>query len=264
MESGTQAGEAPGPSAASTELSEDLDQAIRQLEQDPDTAAQADALAQAEYFRHDLIKQLRERRDQLELSQTALAERVGTSQPAIARLEGGLSDPMLSTIERCAAGLMSNVAFSLKRIEGPLLLDVANSWNTPAPHRWQDAFTDDVDVKLHGVVEGVGLAATEALFDVWRRAFPQGLIESQTIVEEGQSATLEGTLIGQQEGELATLLGLFPPTGRWVRVPFVWTSWIAKGKLASLTMYLDWLALLTQLGILPAPHSAEVAGRSSF
>ncbi len=43
---------------------------------------------------------LRERRIELELTQSALAERAGVSQPLIARIEGGDVDPRLSTLRR--------------------------------------------------------------------------------------------------------------------------------------------------------------------
>lgn len=49
-----------------------------------------------------LLRSLAERRKKLRLSQTAVAARMGTSQSALARLEGGESDPRISTVERYA------------------------------------------------------------------------------------------------------------------------------------------------------------------
>jgi predicted transcriptional regulator len=48
---------------------------------------------------------LRERRKALELTQSALAERAGVSQPLIARIEGGDVDPRLSTLRRIVSAL---------------------------------------------------------------------------------------------------------------------------------------------------------------
>jgi predicted transcriptional regulator len=48
---------------------------------------------------------LRERRTSLELTQSALAEMAGVSQPLIARIEGGDVDPRLSTLRRIVAAL---------------------------------------------------------------------------------------------------------------------------------------------------------------
>jgi predicted transcriptional regulator len=48
---------------------------------------------------------LRKRREELELTQSDLAERAGVSQPLIARIEGGDVDPRLSTLRRIVSAL---------------------------------------------------------------------------------------------------------------------------------------------------------------
>ena len=48
---------------------------------------------------------LRERRTELELTQSELADAAGVSQPLIARIEGGDVDPRLSTLRRIVAAL---------------------------------------------------------------------------------------------------------------------------------------------------------------
>ncbi len=52
-----------------------------------------------------LIRVLADRRQELGLSQTVVAARMGTSQSALARLESGESDPRISTLERYALAL---------------------------------------------------------------------------------------------------------------------------------------------------------------
>lgn len=49
---------------------------------------------------HRLIQEARER---AEMTQRELAARVGTSQPAIAKLEQGTTNPTMDTLARCAA-----------------------------------------------------------------------------------------------------------------------------------------------------------------
>ena len=56
---------------------------------------------------------LRERRNELELTQSDLAERADVSQPLIARIEGGDVDPRLSTLRR--------IVNALQEAEGGLL-----------------------------------------------------------------------------------------------------------------------------------------------
>lgn len=48
---------------------------------------------------------LRTRRTELDLTQSALADRAGVSQPLIARIEGGDVDPRLSTLRRIVTAL---------------------------------------------------------------------------------------------------------------------------------------------------------------
>ena len=55
--------------------------------------------------RQGLLADLIERRHRAGLSQAELARRMGTSQPAVARLEAGGVDVRLSTLERYAAAV---------------------------------------------------------------------------------------------------------------------------------------------------------------
>lgn len=57
-----------------------------------------------------LLRSLSERRRELGLSQTVVAARMGTSQSALARLEGGESDPRISTVERYALAMGEELA----------------------------------------------------------------------------------------------------------------------------------------------------------
>lgn len=59
---------------------------------------------------------LRERRHELELTQSALAERADVSQPLIARIEGGDVDPRLSTLRRIVTAL-NEAGGSIRRAE---------------------------------------------------------------------------------------------------------------------------------------------------
>ena len=52
------------------------------------------------------------------LSQAEVAQRMGTSQPAVARLEAGNVDVRLSTLERYAAAVGGRLRLRLNRTEG--------------------------------------------------------------------------------------------------------------------------------------------------
>lgn len=69
--------------------------------------------------RHDPVfpgfREMAQKRQELGLSQTEVAARMGTSQSAVARLEAGDADVRLSTLERYAAALGMELSWALKR-----------------------------------------------------------------------------------------------------------------------------------------------------
>jgi DNA-binding XRE family transcriptional regulator len=60
-----------------------------------------------------LLKKLAAMRVRAHISQQTVAKRVRTSQPAIARLEAGVIDPRLSTLQRYAASIGKRVEWTL-------------------------------------------------------------------------------------------------------------------------------------------------------
>jgi ribosome-binding protein aMBF1 (putative translation factor) len=79
-----------------------LDEIIeKRTKRNPDFPEMVDAALRA----RQLMRSLAGRRRSLGLSQTVVAARMGTSQSALARIEGGESDPRVSTIERFALAL---------------------------------------------------------------------------------------------------------------------------------------------------------------
>ncbi len=64
--------------------------------------------------RQALSDELVERRHSLGLSQTQVAARMGTSQSAVARIETGTSDVLLSTVERYASALGGRLGWTLE------------------------------------------------------------------------------------------------------------------------------------------------------
>lgn len=62
----------------------------------------------------ELIDQLSDLRRTRGLSQTEVAARMGTSQSALARLESGVADVRVSTLERYAAALGADIGFAIR------------------------------------------------------------------------------------------------------------------------------------------------------
>ena len=89
---------------------DDLDDfIIGRTQANPDFPAMvADALAQRK-----LLRELAEQRQSTGLTRTAVAARMGTSESAVARLEGAENDPRLSTVGRYAAALGKRIDWSI-------------------------------------------------------------------------------------------------------------------------------------------------------
>jgi ribosome-binding protein aMBF1 (putative translation factor) len=71
------------------------------------------ALRRMSEERRRLVADLTDQRRAAGLSQTEVAARMGTSQSAVARLETGDADVRVSTLERYAAAIGSQVAWQL-------------------------------------------------------------------------------------------------------------------------------------------------------
>ena len=87
---------------------------VRRLAADPEHQDAIEALMTEIDLRQDLIA-LREARG---LTQVQLAEKLGVSQPVIAKLEGGKTkDVKLSTLVRVAAALGARVKIALEQLD---------------------------------------------------------------------------------------------------------------------------------------------------
>lgn len=88
-----------------------LDEVIAEgTREDPAFPAMVDAALR----RRELLRALAARREELGLSQTTVAARMGTSQSSVARLETGEADARLSTVERFAAAIGQTVEWRLR------------------------------------------------------------------------------------------------------------------------------------------------------
>jgi ribosome-binding protein aMBF1 (putative translation factor) len=72
------------------------------------------ALQRMSAERSRLVADLTARRQAAGLSQTKIAARMGTSQSAVARLEAGEGDVRMSTLERYAAAIGSQISWHVQ------------------------------------------------------------------------------------------------------------------------------------------------------
>ena len=95
---------------------DELDELIDELaEDDPELPSRVAAALE----RRELARQLAERRRTAGLSQTAVAELMGTSQGQVTRFESG-ADTRLSTVARYAAAVGMKVEWKLEPLTKPV------------------------------------------------------------------------------------------------------------------------------------------------
>ena len=91
----------------------------------------------------------------------------------------------------------------------------------------------------------------------FRQAFPDGRHTLDRTVEAGDTVAVEGRWSGTHTGPFATPQGDVPPTGRAVEMTF---ALFAHGDPAAreasrVALYMDQLAMVAQLGLLPEPQA---------
>ena len=93
-----------------TIMTKTFEQYREKLLNDPEFVEQYDQF-EPEY---QLVRQIIEARIEQKLTQKELAQRIGTKQSNIARLESGTSNPSLQFLKRVAQGLGKNLSISFK------------------------------------------------------------------------------------------------------------------------------------------------------
>jgi len=83
----------------------------QELLADPDTRAEYDALADEYAIARELIAA----RARAGLSQSEVAQRMGTTQSVVARLESGKRPPSMRTVERFAQAVGGHLVFRIEQ-----------------------------------------------------------------------------------------------------------------------------------------------------
>jgi steroid delta-isomerase-like uncharacterized protein len=112
---------------------------------------------------------------------------------------------------------------------------------------------DDVVFEAPGGARGEGKAACVAFFGGWFGAFPDAHVDVHHLHVAGDVVVEEGTFTGTHEGVLKGPTGDVPPTHRRVRIGYIQVLRFRDGKHVSFNLMFDRLAMLEQLGLMPAP-----------
>jgi len=119
-----------------------------------------------------------------------------------------------------------------------------------------EVFSADVVTQAPGSGPMSGIEPFVAYGLAFLRAFPDGRITRDRVVEAGDRIVVEGRFTGTNTGPLQTPAGEVPPTGRTLVLPFADSFRVADGRIAEHSIYFDTAGMLAQLGLLPEPASA--------
>ena len=119
-----------------------------------------------------------------------------------------------------------------------------------------DVLAEDVVFKAPGGVQGQGQRACVESYAAWFRAFPDARVEVHRAHFIEDVAVEEGTFTGTHNGVLHGPAGDVPPTGRRVSVDYINVLRFKDGKHVPFSLTFDRLAMLEQLGLVPAPPAA--------
>jgi predicted ester cyclase len=86
---------------------------------------------------------------------------------------------------------------------------------------------------------------------------PDGRHTITDVVDGGDWFAVEGIWTATHTGPLAGPAGEIPPTGRSVVLPFCGLTTRRGDRIAAVTVYLDQMTMLGQLGLLPEPAPAH-------
>ena len=97
-----------------------------------------------------------------------------------------------------------------------------------------------------------GREAPKVLFTMLRSAFPDIKATIEHLIAEGDEIVLHMTWTGTHEGEF---MGI-PPTGKRISINVIDILGIAEGKFVEHWGVMDSMAMMQQLGVVPAPGQA--------
>jgi steroid delta-isomerase-like uncharacterized protein len=134
---------------------------------------------------------------------------------------------------------------------GQALLEAFNDANWP---RFREALAPEVVYEETGTGRRIqGTEAYMTALEGWKRAFPDARCTIRQSIASGDTAVFELVWEGTHSGPLESAAGTIPPSGKRIRVPAAFASTVQGDKATSLRHYLDVLALLQQIGAMPAP-----------
>jgi predicted ester cyclase len=125
-------------------------------------------------------------------------------------------------------------------------------------HRWADVdtvLTPDAEMSSP-FGDRLSVAAWLHINRSFAVACPDGRHTITDVIDAGVRFAIEGTWTGTHTGPMAGPAGEIPPTGRSVALPFCGIATRRDDRIAAVTVYLDQMTMLAQLGLVSSPAAA--------
>ena len=106
------------------------------------------------------------------------------------------------------------------------------------------------DAVLHDLGIEPGFDNIRRFYQGYVAAFPDGHVAIEDLVAEGDKVTCRYTFTGTHQG---SLMGI-PPTGKRVSINGITILRFAGGRCVERWTQVDFLGLMQQLGVIPAPE----------
>ena len=133
------------------------------------------------------------------------------------------------------------------------------SWNARDFDRFVGMFTDDAEIVIVGAGETLrGREGALQFAQMWAGGFPDGRVQIDRVIADGDTTAVEFTGRGTHTGTLAGPTGEIPATGRQVTLQLCDVHELEGGKIRRFRTYFDTAALLGQLGLIPTPEGTAV------
>jgi ketosteroid isomerase-like protein len=131
-----------------------------------------------------------------------------------------------------------------------------NTFNAHDIDGFTSVLADDVVFEAPGGMRGEGKGACAGFFGSWFAAFSDAHVDVHDVHFVDDVAVEEGTFSGTHDGVLHTPTGDIAPTGRPVNVGYIQVLRFREGKHVYFHLMFDRLAMLEQLGLIPAAAAA--------
>jgi steroid delta-isomerase-like uncharacterized protein len=113
-------------------------------------------------------------------------------------------------------------------------------------------FAPNAVIHNSGAPDPLNVEGFKQFGGVFRTAFPDGKLTIEDLIVEGEKVVSRVTYRGTHTGDM---MGI-PPTGKPVTVSAILIDQLADGKIVESWRLFDQMAMMQQLGLVPAPGQA--------